>query len=106
MLHMCSSLSARWSAFSDQFEYQKRRGSIQAINPVTGEFKEIFPVKATRIYAADIQGDYREEVIIVDEEGQLKVFCNGGARPDSEKPRYWAQQQYRRQKQNWNYYSP
>ena len=83
-----------------------KSGAGAIINPVTGEFKEIFPGKATRIYAADIQGDHREEVITVDEQGSVKVFWNSGARPDPEKPRYWAQQHFRRQKQNWNYYSP
>jgi hypothetical protein len=60
----------------------------------------------SRIYAADVQGDYREEVITIDEDNYVKVFWNEANNPNPEKPRYWAQQHYRRQKQNWNYYSP
>ncbi len=81
-------------------------GAGAIINPITGEFKEIFPGKAVRIYAADIQGDYREEVIMIDEVGSVKVFWNRNVNNNPAKPRYWRQQHYRRQKQNWNYYSP
>jgi len=81
-------------------------GAGAIVDPITGEFKKIFPAKAVRIYAADILGDYREEVIIVDENGYVKVFWNAEANKNPPKPRYWKQQHYRRQKQNWNYYSP
>ena len=60
----------------------------------------------SRIYAADIQGDSREEVIMLDEEGVIKIFWNSNVNASGPKPRYWKQQHYRRQKQNWNYYSP
>ena len=61
---------------------------------------------AVMIYAADVQGDYREEAITIDETGSVKVFWNENANSNPVKPRYWKQQHYRRQKQNWNYYSP
>ena len=81
-------------------------GAGAIVDPITGEFKKIFPAKAVRIYAADILGDYREEVIIVDESGYVKVFWNDEANKNPPKPRYWTEQHYRRQKQNWSYYSP
>lgn len=83
-----------------------KNGAGAIVDPITGEFRKILQVKAVRIYAADILGDYREEVIIVDEDGYVKVFWNDEANKNPKKPRYWTQQHYRRQKQNWNYYSP
>jgi len=83
-----------------------KNGAGAIVDPLTGEFKKIFPAKALRIYAADILGDYREEVIILDADGQVKVFWNDVPNSHPAKPRYWMQQQYKRQKQNWNYYSP
>lgn len=83
--------------------HKNGRGAI--INPLTGGFRKIFEGKAMRIYAADIRGDYREEVITVDESGKVKVWWNHDSNSNT-KPRYWEQQHYKRQKQNWNYYSP
>ena len=81
-------------------------GAGAIVNPITGEFKEVFPARAVRIYAADVLGDYREEVIIVDERGYVRVLWNAQPNANPPKARYWTQQHYRRQKQNWNYYSP
>ncbi len=83
-----------------------KHGAGAIVNPITGEFKKIFDGKAVMIYAADIQGDYREEAIALDESGTVKVFWNENKNDNAVKPRYWKQQHYRRQKQNWNYYSP
>jgi len=83
-----------------------KNGAAAIVDPITGEFREILRAKAVRAYAADILGDYREEVIIVDEAGLVRVFWNDEDNANPAKPRYWAQQHYRRQKQNWNYYSP
>jgi len=81
-------------------------GAGAIVNPITGEFKKIFVCKAVRIYAADIQADYREEVITINTDGTVKIFFNDTLNDNPPKPRYWKQQHYRRQKQNWNYYSP
>ncbi len=81
-------------------------GAGAIVNPMTGEFKKIFVCKAVRIYAADIQADYREEVITINTDGTVKIFFNDTPNDNPPKPRYWKQQHYRRQKQNWNYYSP
>ncbi|MFH2068399.1 MAG: FG-GAP-like repeat-containing protein [Candidatus Omnitrophota bacterium] len=83
-----------------------KHGTGAIVDALTGEFKTIFSGKAVRIYAADVLGDYREEVLVLGEEGIIKVFWNN-ARPGLKSPdRYWTLQHYRRQKQNWNYYSP
>jgi len=95
-----------------------RYGSVAILDAVTGAFEKVFPsdLKAMRVYAADILGDYREEVIVVectnevcyDNSGsptKVKIFWNSQPNTYS-KPSYWDKQYYRRQKQNWNYYSP
>jgi len=64
-------------------------GAGAIINPITGEFRKIFRAKAARIYAADVLGDYREEVIILDEGGFLKIFWNDQSNTNPPRPRYW-----------------
>ena len=86
-------------------------GGVAILNPVNGQFKKVWDsnLEAMRVYAADVLGDYREEVIVVDWNGgqgnKVKIFWNSQANSNS-KPSYWTFQHYRRQKQNWNYYSP
>ncbi len=46
------------------------------VDPLTGEFKQVFDGEAVRVYAADISGDHREEVITVDLSGEIRVFWN------------------------------
>jgi hypothetical protein len=79
------------------------------VNATDGQFLKLFDVTAARIYAADVAGDHREEAIIVEartgKNGRVLVFWNDA--PSSEtRDRPWAQQYYRRIKQNYNYYSP
>jgi hypothetical protein len=83
-----------------------KNGAGAIVDPITGDFRAVFPGKAIIIYAADVLRDYREEVVLVDEDGLVRVFSNAGRHHDPNRPRYWTQQHYRRQKQNWNYYSP
>jgi hypothetical protein len=81
-------------------------GAVAVLNPITGEFKKVFQAEAIRAYAADILGDYREEIIVVEfSTSKVKIFWNDQPNTNS-KPRYWEKNEYRRQKQNWNYYSP
>ena len=76
------------------------------IDPMTGEFREVFTAEAERAYAADIAGDRREEVVVLDLSGTILVFWNEAPSLGASGARKWEQQHYRRQKQNWNYYSP
>jgi hypothetical protein len=83
-----------------------KNGAGAIVDAMTGEFRQIFEAAAVRIYGADVRGDSREEVIIVDESGEVRVFWDARPHPGPMRPRPWSQQHYRRQKQNWNYYSP
>lgn len=81
-------------------------GDAAIVDPLTGEFRKVFSTKAVRVYAADVRGDHREEVVIIDERGYVEIFWDAGPDPRPGTPSCWTHQHYRRQKQNWNYYSP
>ncbi len=83
-----------------------KSGAGAIVDPITGDFKLIFREKAVRIYAADVLGDYREEVILLDTDGRVMIFFNSDPNKNPKKPSYWTLSHYKRQKQNWNYYSP
>ena len=83
-----------------------RAGAGAIFDAISGDFLVVFPAKALRIYAADIEGDSREEVIVLDESGEMKIFRNTVENRNEPKPSPWTRNLYRRQKQNWNYYSP
>jgi len=83
-----------------------KSGAAAIVAPLRGEFQEIFPGHATRVYGIDLMGDSREEVVTTDEDGMVRVFRNARPNPNPPRPRPWDLQQYKRQKQNWNYYSP
>lgn len=82
------------------------KGRSAVIDPITGEFIEVFDTAAVRLYVVDLQGDAREEVVAVEEDGTVRIFWNPTPTPDPSAPSPWAKQHYRRQKQNWDYYSP
>lgn len=81
-------------------------GAAAILDAVSGEFRVIFPVEAVRLYAADVKGDSREEVIVLDAAGIVKVIENTAENVHPKKPSPWTRNPYRRQKQNWDYYSP
>lgn len=83
-----------------------KSGAVAIFEALSGTFRAIFPAQAVRVYAADLFGDSREEVVIVDERGTLRIIANAEDNPNPPKPSPWSQQHYQRQKQNWNYYSP
>jgi len=59
------------------------------------------------LFVADVAGDGREEMIVVDlYDGKLKVFWNDQPNPNQPRPSKWQDPLYRRLKQNWNDYSP
>ena len=97
-----------WSGASIQLAAAKERhesGDVGLFKPMTGEFVLHIKAKADRLYVADITGDWREEIIIV-EGKQIRFFENANPNPQPQHPRLWRQQNYRRNKMSWNYYSP
>jgi hypothetical protein len=100
-----------WDGGAKHYLLLKERhvdGKVAIVDAMTGNFLEVFDVTAGRAYAADIAGDSREEaVVLISKEGngQIKVFWNNEPSLGNS-PRPWENQHYRRERQNWNYYSP
>jgi hypothetical protein len=80
-------------------------GNAAVIDPLTGEFLQRFRVAGMRVQAADVSGDYREEIVVLDLDGSLKIFWKEGP-PVVRRVGYWTHQHYRRHKQNWGHYTP
>jgi hypothetical protein len=104
----------QWDAEGGQRVLLKERHldrKAALVDPMNGTFLQVFDVVAARTYVADVAGDYREEVIVVEASdagnGRVLVFWNDtpNANPNA-RERRWSEQYYRRIKQNWNYYSP
>jgi outer membrane protein assembly factor BamB len=78
------------------------------VEPLTGVFEAVFVADVTRLHAADVAGDHREEIVMIvgdETAAALRVYENP-APPGEPRPRRWASPTYRRVKQVWNYYSP
>ncbi|WP_226628964.1 FG-GAP-like repeat-containing protein [Alloyangia pacifica] len=84
-------------------------GKIALVDPRNGRFVRVWPAEAARTYAADVAGDFREELIVLESRRHgavLKIFWNGSEATGQPDASLWEDQHYRRTRQNWNYYSP
>lgn len=84
-------------------------GQIGLVDAMTGDFLRVWPTEAVRTYAADVAGDFREELIVLEARpngSALKIFWNEDAPGGQLENSLWDSQAYRRVRQNWNYYSP
>lgn len=97
----------RWTGDTSDLIVAKERheaGNVGIFDPLTGLIVELFEAEAERLYVADVTGDWREEVIVV-EDDQIRVYVNDADNPNPDQPRLWQQPHYRRLKMTWNYYS-
>ncbi len=97
-----------WTGAEKQLAAAKERhtvGDVCIFDPITGEFIQRFSVKADRLYIADVSGDWREEVIIL-QGNSLRIFHNPEPNPRPNQPRLWEKDHYLRSKLTYNYYSP
>ena len=85
-----------------------KEGDVCIYHPITGEFVERFKATAARMMVADVSGDWREEIIILDvtDGPKLRIFHNPASNPRPDQPRLWERDHYRRAKLTYNYYSP
>ncbi|NEO98898.1 MAG: hypothetical protein F6K58_09510 [Symploca sp. SIO2E9] len=97
-----------WTGESKQLAAAKERhksGDIAIFDPISGQFLHKLKQKADRLYVADVSGDWREELIVLNG-NQLHIYYNSEVNPNPDHPRLWTQNHYRRSKMTWNYYSP
>jgi hypothetical protein len=97
-----------WTGERKQLAVAKERhaaGDVAIFDPIAGRFLHRFREKADRLYVADVLGDWREEIIVVNGD-QLRIYENDAPNPDPGHARLWDRQSYARSKMTWNYYSP
>jgi len=97
-----------WTGKREQLACAKERhmsGDVCLFEPLSGRFVEVFDEYADRLYVADVTGDWREEIIVMNK-NELHVYTNRAENPRPEQSRKWADRNYRRLKQCHNYYSP
>ena len=80
-------------------------GDVCLFEPLTGKFVAHFKEKADRLYVADVTGDWREEIIVLNG-SELHIYANSDRNPGPNRKRLWTNRNYRRLKQCYNYYSP
>ena len=97
-----------WTGESAQLGAAKARhesGDVAIFEPITGKFLYRFREAADRLYVADVVGDWREEVIVLNGD-QLHVYENPNDNPNPQHQSLWLENAYQRSKMTWNYYSP
>ncbi len=97
-----------WTGQSHQLACAKERhesGDVGLFEPLTGQFVLRLPEKADRLYVADVSGDWREEIVVLNG-SELHVYSNAEPNPRPDQKRLWSNRNYRRLKQAHNYYSP
>jgi hypothetical protein len=97
-----------WTGEPNQLLAAKERhksGDVAIFDPLSGRFLYRFKEKADRIYVADVSGDWREELIVLNG-NELHIYQNPEDNPNPSHQSLWAENHYRRNKLTWNYYSP
>jgi len=97
-----------WTGKPQQLACAKERhesGDVGLFEPLTGQFVLRLPDKADRLYVADVTGDWREEILVLNGT-ELHVYSNAEPNPRPDHKRLWSDRNYRRLKQTHNYYSP
>ena len=97
-----------WTGEPHQLACAKERhesGDVGLFEPLTGQFVLRLPEKADRLYVADVSGDWREEIVVLNG-SELHVYSNAEPNPRPDRKRLWSDRNYRRLKQAHNYYSP
>jgi len=97
-----------WTGKRQQLACAKERhtsGDVCLYEPLTGRFVARFSEKCDRLMVADVVGDWREEIIVLNG-SELHVYRNEATNPRPKEKRLWSDRNYRRRKHCYNYYSP
>jgi hypothetical protein len=81
---------------------REQNGNVGIFDPIGGRFLlHLKEEKADRLYVADVSGDWREEILILNG-SELHVYHNDATNPDPDRRRFWSDAHYRRNKMTWN----
>jgi hypothetical protein len=97
-----------WTGRPKQLAAAKERheaGDVAVFDPLSGAFLLRLEEEADRLYVADVTGDWREEIIVLNGD-ELRIYENPAPNPAPGRPSLWEQDHYRRSKLTWNYYNP
>jgi hypothetical protein len=97
-----------WTGARKQLAVAKERhqsGPIAIFDPITGKFLRVFEEEADHLFVADVSGDWREEILVLNG-SELRIYENTDPNPNPDRESLWSQAHYRRSKMTWNYYSP
>lgn len=97
-----------WTGEPKQLAAAKERhteGDVAIFDPISGEFVAQFEEEAARLYVADVAGDWREEIVVLNGHA-LHIYQNEAENPNPNRPRLWERHHYSRSKRTHNYYSP
>lgn len=100
--------SIHWTGGEKQLAAATERhksGDVAIFDPLTGRFVQRFPERADRLLVADVSGDWREELVVLNGT-ELRIYHNPDPNPHPNRPRLWLDDHYRRAKLTYNYYSP
>lgn len=81
-------------------------GRIALLEPMTGKFVRFWEESCARLLVADVAGDPREEIIVVNSErNEIRIYWNEKPSLSPRRDRYWTDRNYRHGKLNYNLYS-
>ena len=96
-----------WTGEKRQLAVAKERhraGDLGIFDPVKGVFLKRIKEEAERLYIADVSGDWREELIVINA-NEIHVYHNEQPNPNPDRERLWKKNHYKRSKMTWSYYS-
>jgi hypothetical protein len=97
-----------WTGAPRQLLAAKERhklGEVAIFDAISGEFLYRFKENANRLYVADVYGDWREELIVLNG-NEIRIYENTEPNPNYNRARLWTKNYYKRSKMTWNYYNP
>jgi len=97
-----------WTGENRMYACAKERhtaGDVCIFDPMTGRFLLRLDESADRLYVADLMGDWREEIVVWNDD-ELHIYTNDQPNRRPYVARLWTWPHYRRSKTTWNYYSP
>lgn len=81
---------------------REQNGNVALIDPLGGKFLlHLNDEKADRLFVADVSGDWREEIIILNG-SELHIYHSQQPNPDPDHARFWDEPHYGRNKMTWN----